>query len=611
MRPTPLSGRYELEEIIGTGGMSVVYRAWDLKYDREVAVKVLRSELVEDEDFVRRFNMEAQAASQMMHPNIVSMLDVGRDEETRYIVMEYVRGMTLKDLIRHQGKLKISRAVQIALKILAAIDHAHKNKIVHRDIKPQNILMDREGNVKVADFGIARTVNSASGTKAGGNVMGSVHYFSPEQANGLVADEKSDLYSVGVVLYEMVTGEVPFDGETAVSVALKHINETPRLPSELNEEVSKGLEEVILKALTKDVSKRYQSAVEFATDLKRALKMPMGGFIRKSAADIKKNAAKGEGVKTFMKVLVITLIGAVLGAGALSGWRLYQQLQTRVNVPGVVLADVEDALAQLEAQGLYGQVEEYFHDEIIAGIVFEQSPAEGTPVYPGETVSLSVSKGRESVEVPQVSGLGLTRSEAEKLLADAGLLPGNIVLEISAEKVGTVVRQEPAAGESVQPFTEVTLYVSGETAVVPKLNGLTVELARSTLAASGFQLGDVQEKLAEAEAGTVIGQSVMEGETVLVGDKISIVIGQIIPDSYYAEAAVTVTVDADGDEVLCILTDSTGQSREVYRSKSEAGNQTINLNLDSYVPGEHVLSVYVEDELVVEKTIVFELKSQE
>ncbi len=605
MNQAPLSGRYELEEIIGTGGMSVVYRAWDLKYDREVAVKVLRTELNEDEDFIRRFNGEAQAASKMSHPNIVAMYDVGQDEGTRYIVMEYVRGYTLKDLIRQQGKIKPAKAVQIALKILAAIEHAHKNEIVHRDIKPQNILMDREGNVKVTDFGIARAVNQASGTKTGGNVMGSVHYFSPEQANGKVVDEKSDLYSVGVVVYEMLTGQVPFDGETGVSIALMHINDAPQPPSERNPEISIGMEEVILKALEKDKDKRYQSAAEFATDLRRALKMPMGGFIRKSAAEVRKGTKKKLSGRMYLKLAIVALIAAIMGAGAISGWRLFEYMKTRIHVPNVVLADVEDAAAQLEALGLISQITEEYHDEIIAGIVYEQSPAEGMLLYPGDTVTLSVSKGKEAVQVPQVAGLGLVRSDAEALITDAGLAAGGIVLEISAEKVGTVVRQEPAAGEMVQPFTEVVLYVSGESATMPPLNGLTVELARSTLAASGFLLGEVQEKLDEAEPGTVIGQSVEAGQPALVGEAVNIVISQVIPESYYAETSVTVTVENEGDEILCMLTDTMGDTREVYREKSVAGNQTITLNLDSYYEGEQVLSVYIQEELVVEKTIVF------
>ena len=608
MSKAPLSGRYELEEIIGTGGMSVVYRAWDLKYDREVAVKVLRTELNEDADFVRRFNGEAQAASKMSHPNIVSMYDVGQDEGTRYIVMEYVRGVTLKDIIRQQGKIKPQRAVQIAQKILAAIDHAHKNGIVHRDIKPQNILMDREGNVKVADFGIARAVNSATGTVAGGNVMGSVHYFSPEQANGLVADEKSDLYSVGVVIYEMLTGQVPFDGETGVAVALKHINEAPKAPSKINSDITIGMEEVVLKAIEKEPARRYQSAQEFATDLRRALKMPMGGFIRKSAAEVRRRSRKNADGKLYLKLTIVALIAAIMGAGAVSGWRLFERMQTRVRVPSIVSADVEDAMAQLEALGLIGEATESYHEEIIAGIVFDQSPAEGMLLYPGDTVLLSVSRGKEAIPVPQVAGLGLTRSDAETMLTEAGLMPGGIVLEISDEKVGTVVRQEPAAGEMAEPFTEIVLYVSGESALIPPLDGLTVELARSTLAASGFQLGEVQEKLSEAEPGMVIGQSVKAGELALVGDVVDVVISQVIPESYYAETSVTVTVENDGEEILCMLTDGLGETREVYREKSEAGNQTINLNLDSYVEGEQVLSVYIKDELIVEKTVLFEGK---
>ena len=313
MKQAPLSGRYELEEIIGTGGMSVVYRAWDLKYDREVAVKVLRSELMSDEDFIRRFNHEAQAASQMSHPNIVDLFDVGQDGETRYLVMEYVKGVTLKELIRQYGRIRQQRAVQITLSILSAIGHAHENHIVHRDIKPQNILMDDDAGVKVGDFGIARVTSSTSSTSFGAQMMGSVHYFSPEQASGGVADEKSDLYSVGVVLYEMVTGRVPFDGETPVAVALKHIHEEPRDPSLVNPDVSRGLSEVILKAMSKKPEDRYQTAQEMAVDLRRALKMPMGGFIRRQAEESKPPRL------TRKRALSIVLAGVCAAAVVMEG----------------------------------------------------------------------------------------------------------------------------------------------------------------------------------------------------------------------------------------------------------------------------------------------------
>ena len=220
MKQPPLSGRYELEEIVGTGGMAVVYRAWDLKLDREVAVKVLRTEYLTDQTRSSQFTHEAQATSKMSHPNIVGMYDVGQDGDTRYIVMEYVKGVTLESLIRSSGTIRPQRAVQITLKILQALGHAHKNNIVHRDVKPQNILVDADGRVKVTDFGIARMVGTTTSTINGQNILGSVHYFSPEQAQGKVAGPQSDLYSVGVVLYEMVTGRVPFDGDTPMTIAL-------------------------------------------------------------------------------------------------------------------------------------------------------------------------------------------------------------------------------------------------------------------------------------------------------------------------------------------------------------------------------------------------------
>jgi len=605
MRHAPLSGRYELEEIVGTGGMSVVYRAWDMKYDCEVAVKMLRPEYACDEEFLRRFNSEAQAASQMSHKNIVHMFDVGKDEITPYIVMEYVHGSTLKDIIIQKAlDNDFRKIIRITLKILAAVDHAHRNGIVHRDIKPQNILVDDEGTVKVADFGIARLVNAAGATR-NGNIIGTVHYFSPEQANGGVADEKSDLYSVGVVLYEMVTGQVPFDGESAMSVALMHIRDNPRPPSEINPQVSKGLEEVILKAMSKEPSKRYQDAVEFAVDLRRAMKMPMGGFVRKPASELRKQNEKKPS-RWYITALIALLATVVTAAGGIFGWKMYEKLQTRVKVPGVLLADIEDAAAQIEECGLQVQILQAYHDEIIAGIVFDQSPSEGMLLFPGEEVKLMVSKGKDAVEVPNVSGIGLTRSDAESILTDAGLASGGIVLEISSEKVGTVVRQEPDAGEMVRPFSEVVLYVSGECGEVPDLSGLTAEEAVSALASRGFQIGEVQERFDETEPGRVIDQSLPFGTQALIGEQIDVVISQEVPQGYFAETSVMIVVEKDGDEVLCMLTDGSGVMHEVYREHAEAGTQTINLSLDSYTPGEHTLSVYIWDELVTEKKIMFE-----
>ena len=485
MKSPIISGRYELKEIVGTGGMSVVYRAWDLKYNREVAVKVLRREYIEDEDFIRRFNHEAQAASKMSHPNIVNMLDVGQDGEIRYIVMEYVKGQTLKELIRKSGRIRPARAVQMTMRILAAVDHAHRNHIVHRDIKPQNILVDENGVVKVADFGIARLTTSGSTlTQNDGNVLGSVHYFSPEQANGLVADEKSDLYSVGVVLYEMVTGQVPFDGDSPISVALKHVREAPRSTRTLNPETSRGLDEVILKALDKDSSRRYQSAAEMAQDLKKAMRMPGGGFVRypdmggvvyhveqeKPRPPVRKR-------RIWPVVLCLALLVVLITVGLFMtvGRRMINDLIKQLYVPNVVFMDSEQAQQTLQEAGLSASLSSRHDETVEAGVVIEQNPAAGSLIWPGSSVRVVVSEGQETVMMPSL--LELTRAEAVSELEARGLKLETVVLEISEAPPGTVISQEPKANEWVAPGTGVELHISGESAPVPELTGKTLSEA--------------------------------------------------------------------------------------------------------------------------------------
>lgn len=601
MKQPPLSGRYELEEIIGTGGMSVVYRAWDMKYDREVAVKVLRSELMSDEDFIRRFNHEAQAASQMSHPNIVDLFDVGQDGETRYLVMEYVKGVTLKELIRQYGRIRPQRAVQITLSILSAIGHAHENHIVHRDIKPQNILMDDDAGVKVGDFGIARVTSSNSSTSFGKQMMGSVHYFSPEQASGGVADEKSDLYSVGVVLYEMVTGHVPFDGETPVAVALKHINEEPRDPSLDNPDVSKGLSEVILKALAKKPEDRYQTAQEMAVDLRRALKMPMGGFIRRQA-----EAAKPPRV-TRKRALSIALAGiCALAAVAvmIAGLRYYNRLKTRVRMPSLERTQVEDAVAQLDELALKYQLIQIYSEDALTGTVISQNPASGMLLFPGDRVELTVSLGKAAVEVPKVTGI--LRSEAMQRLEEESLTLGGVVLQISDEKPGTVIGQSPEAWERVPPFSEVTLYVSGESAPAPELKGKSREDAEQTLFACGMNPGLIEWVFDQAAAGTVIAQSVPVNQRTLLGGSIDLVLSQGTAQGAVCKKTVHVSVETELGELIALLDEGTENSREVYHEWVPRGERDVRLEMADKTQGEHRLSVYLDGQSVLDETVVFE-----
>lgn len=603
-----LSQRYALREIIGMGGMSIVYRAWDTRQDREVAVKVLRPEFSADAEFVRRFNQEAQAASRMSHPNIVGMYDLGLDGDMRYIVMEYVRGRTLKELIRSEAPMPAQKAVQITLRILAAVHHAHHNHIVHRDIKPQNILVQEDGGIKVADFGIARLTTNATMTTSFGNMLGSVHYFSPEQASGELADEKSDLYSVGVVFYEMITGQVPFEGESPVAVALKHVSEPPTDPRQFNGQISRALAEVALKALAKAPADRYQAATDMATDLKRALKYPQGGFIRPiengpNHAVIREKLHRRRMKR--MRMISLMLIAAVFVCGATYAGRVIHRLVNRVYVPSLLLMNLPEAQNKLTEMELSFEVDERYSSEVAQGVVFEQTPESGRPLQKGDTVRLTVSLGKDQVMMPKV--LGMTRGEAQDRLNAEGLALGKVVLQVSDARPDTVVGQVPGANELVDAGTQVTLIVSGEAGSVPSLSGLFYRDAEEMLKQHGFVLGSVTQRLDhETAPGTVLEQSVEPETVLLLGESVDVVISQLPSDQYVAEMSLSVPVTRDGDEVCCTLVKSDGTETEVYRKAFKAGTQVVNFQLFSEEAGEFKLNVYVAGSLSLEKMVRFE-----
>ena len=363
MKEKILANRYRLTEQIGMGGMAIVYRAVDLRTGHNVAVKVLRPEYNEDTEFISRFQREAEAASKMTHHNIVNLLDVGMDGDNRYLVMEYVQGKTLKSVIQERGKLSPALAGQIAIRILSALEHAHRNGIVHRDIKPQNILVHADGHIKVADFGIARIANSSTLTK-GDNVMGSVHYFSPEQARGEGANATSDIYSTGIVLYEMLTGRVPYDGDNPVAVAMQHLHATPIPIQNLAPDVPPALVRVCMKAMEKNPAQRYQTARDMAADIRAALEnrperpvYPEKEFTavqqpkpqireenRKQMSDTGRNRTENVHRGKTGKIILTVLLGLLLCAGLYFGARaVFRQVVTTATVPNVKDLDVEDA----------------------------------------------------------------------------------------------------------------------------------------------------------------------------------------------------------------------------------------------------------------------------
>ena len=461
-----LAQRYTLQELIGKGGMAMVYRAKDLRTGHSVAIKILRQEYNHDEEFLGRFQREAQAASKMSHHNIVNLLDVGMDGSDRYLVMEYVQGKTLKEVIKEKGKMTPQVAVQIAIRILAALQHAHKNGIIHRDIKPQNILVHADGHIKVADFGIARMADSSTLTK-GDNVMGSVHYFSPEQASGRAATEQSDLYSVGVVLYEMLTGRVPFDGDTPVSVAMQHLRSQPASIKTLNPDAPDALCRLVETAMQKDPKYRYQSALEMARDLRISLdeKAELVGapqrptvktVTEKAVQAVRPGKVSGKTgprrpvrTRRQMAGVVAKWVGMILMCAAvfyglyLGGSSIYQRVVNTTSAPFLVGLDKAAAVLKAERIGLRTELVEVNHASIAAGLVIMQTPEFETSMHKNDTIVLTVSKGPTTLKVPRV--LGLTGQEAVNILQGQGLILTITEKVVSTEPVDTILSQKPEA----------------------------------------------------------------------------------------------------------------------------------------------------------------------
>ena len=605
-----LSGRYVVEAVVGTGGMAVVYRAYDRVRKQTVALKVLRPEYESDVEFVRRFSREAEAASKVSHENIANLLDVGIDGDVRYIVMEFVDGQTLKEMIREQGRIKPDQALRMTIRILAAVDHAHRNGIVHRDIKPQNILVDRQGHVKVADFGIARLKTSQTTLVEGENgasALGSVHYFSPEQARGEVADEKSDLYSVGVVLYEMLTGQVPFDGETSVSVALKHVSEEPKSMRLYQSGISKALDEVVMRALCKDASKRYQTAAEMAADLRRTITHPRGGFVKypqdPEEAERQREARKRKRQRDHRRLVKLALIAGVLlvlCVAMVVSWFFLVRNQTVV--PFVVGMTQDDAIDALGAASLPASVDTAYSEEYEAGYVGSQSVAEGSRVREGTAVSIVVSVGSQWFYMDDY--IGLMEDEALAALSTSGAKSVTADYIQSDEADGTVLAQTPAQGWQPKD-TPVVLTVSGQSVRVPSLEGLTLEGAQALLEAEGLTLGAVTETDAsDLPEHTVVEQSVPADSEVLAGTAVDLKISESEPSLYYPASPFTVAVPIDGLQVEITITMPSGGEAVAYSGELPAGTHQVDLS--SSEPGEHVVRVYLDGVLMDSVEVTFD-----
>ena len=569
-----LGNRYEIIEKIGNGGMATVYKSKDRVLNRYVAVKILRDEFTIDEEFIKRFRIEAQSAASLTHPNIVSIFDVGNEGSLYYIVMELIKGKTLKEIITEEnGPLPWKWSLNVVTQIASALETAHKNNIVHRDIKPHNIIITEDGIAKVTDFGIAKAVSNSTIT-AFGTTIGSVHYFSPEHARGGYTDAKSDLYSLGVVMYEMLTGRVPFDADTPVSVALKHMQEEPVEPKELNENIPQVVNDIIMKAMQKDVNLRYQSATEMLKDLNAALKNPDDNFVhigsnigaatqristqeiaeaerKAKEANNPKNGKKPNKFIEFVKkhkalsfvigaiILFFVAFGATMGIVELVN-------PNDVQIPDLVNKtqdEAEQIVKELKLK-LVVKSEEY-NENVEEGKIISQDPAyqENYTIKEHSEISVVISKGTETVEVPDV--VGKTREEAEKLLKDAGLVAE--ITEENDEKVeaGIVLSQDIEDGETVNKGSTVKLVVSKGSGIVnvevPSLVGKTEQEARNLLTEAGLKVNVVNDEDESKNDGVVLRQSKDAGTEVQEGTTITITVNKV---SEAKEATFTIDVEA-------------------------------------------------------------------
>lgn len=559
-----LAGRYELIEKIGEGGMAVVYKGKDRLLNRYVAIKILRPEFTKDAQFVENFKRESQAAANLQHPNIVSVYDVGKEGNIHFIVMELIDGRPLSDIIKERAPMDYREAIEITRQVASALSMAHRNNIIHRDVKPHNIMMTRDGMAKLTDFGIAKAVSDSTLVTETSRIIGSVHYFSPEQARGAYVDERSDIYSLGIVLYEMLTGQVPFDGDNPVQVALMHINDEITPPSKLVSGIPPALEKLVMKATDKFQSNRYRNADELLEDLKNiefVIKM-VGDSIfaadeveefqemnRRKAAErydddpeeevaVKKKKKKtqekpkktkeresGGSKKAVIAVaVVVALIAATVGilfaTGILGGG---------LRVPDLVDMTEERARDTLEEMGLKMEVAdtEIASEEIEKGRIVETSPGEGEKVKEGDTIIVYLSSGKPTGKVPGL--YGLTEDAAEAALEAEGYSLGKVTTEEDPAPEGTVIYQDPAEGTELEKGGRVNIVLSeGEKEIdVPLVEGRTYDEARQILESAGFSVGtpsyeesDTYEKnvvitqdiKGKAKKGTVITLTLSKGK---------------------------------------------------------------------------------------------------
>ena len=623
-----LDGRYEIEEIVGVGGMSVVYKAHDEIDDRTVAVKILKEELLQNEEFRRRFKNESKAIAVMDHPNIVKVYDVGFGDRVQYIVEEYIDGITLKEYIERQGVLPWKDALYFATQILRALQHAHDKGIVHRDIKPQNIMLLQDGTIKVTDFGIARFARSEQRTVTD-KAIGSVHYISPEQAKGEATDAKSDLYSVGVLLYEMLTGKLPFDADSAVSVAIMQLQNEPIKPSTLNPEIPEGLEEITLRAMQKNPAERYSSAAEMLSDIETFRRNPSVQFEYKYFVDNEPTKYVSDITPTQIKEkpeqeevdlipskkkskTVPVLVGVAIAFVAALAIVLVLLLnrakidKTEISCPKFVGQDYNYVIEQYKDQFTFTVKSKDYSSDYPAGQIMSQTPDAGKMVKRNSEIFVTVSLGGKKQVMEDYVGYKLDRAESNMNALKLKYETKDIYSDTQAE--GYVISTVPSAGEEVDSTVTVIVYVSKgpvpSFVMVSNYVGMTESDAKRLVEGDGLKIGNVSYgESSKYPKGYVISQSVSSGSTVNNGSAVDLVIssGNAVSISYDipddANKLFNITVFYEGKQIYETgnLDPTTMDSKTSSLSVSQAmgnfdsGKYTVFLKYNGYDYGKYTI----------------------
>lgn len=632
-----LDGRYEIHELLGVGGMAYVYKAYDNIEKRWVAIKILKEELAGNSDFLRRFRNESKAIAVLSHPNIVKVYDVSFGDRIQYIVMEYIDGITLKQYIEQQGEIKWREALYFTVQILRALQHAHEKGIIHRDIKPQNIMLLEDGTIKVTDFGIARFSQAETQTMTD-KAIGSVHYIAPEQARGGYINDKADIYSVGVMLYEMLTGQLPFVADNAVSVAIMQMQAEPTPPSRINPSIPKGLEEITMHAMEKNPAQRFPSAADMLEDVERFRRNPeivfhygeqvdrayagtsadIYGNVQQNAAPQKYNdnyeyeeeyvrSKNGARASNIIKGIVAAVIVVALVVGGIFGWRYLQNLTASTNktsdeivlpkfVGMIYASDIEgnSEYADLTFEITYGNVPSKQPGEVL-----RQTPAAGMTVKKGKTVSLTVNGEAEQVVVEDVKGY--KQQDAYDALKALNLSPRIQAVADDDTAVGYVVKTDPAAGSTVSTGTTVTIYVSSgpstESAVIPNIVGYQYSAAKEELEAAGFVVTAEYDDESDKDENTVLSVSPNEGEKAKKGSVVTVTVSSgkgAQKDVYYdiplpggVSDDLTMKIYVDGTlvETRTVNPSTSPYSNMTFTGKGRA-NLVITLNDQQYITAE-------------------------